>query len=82
MKLHALAVILGLLIGNTIAAPIDEITKRTAPELILPDAGLDTSKDRRTAPELILPDAGLDTSKDRRTAPEVILPDAGIDTSS
>jgi hypothetical protein len=34
--------------------------RRTAPELILPDAGLSTgSKHRRTAPELILPDAGI-----------------------
>lgn len=55
--------------------------RRTAPELILPDAGLVTESKghRRAAPELILPDAGLSTgSKHRRTAPEIIVPDAGI----
>ncbi|KAJ4290803.1 hypothetical protein N0V90_009998 [Kalmusia sp. IMI 367209] len=57
--------------------------RRTAPELILPDAGLVTeSKDRRAAPKVILPDAGLSTGeKHRRTAPEVILPNAGIKES-
>ncbi|PVH95446.1 hypothetical protein DM02DRAFT_660136 [Periconia macrospinosa] len=57
--------------------------RRTAPELILPDAGLITeSKDRRAAPELILPDAGLITGKKHhRSAPELILPDAGIKES-